>query len=64
MALPQPRTVEIPVCYGGEFGPDLDELAAAHKLSWRGNLGRASELPGIGWYDKVEQLIATRYAGL
>jgi hypothetical protein len=33
-------------------------------LAWRGNLGRASELPGIGWYDKVEQLIATRYAGL
>ena len=39
MALPDPRTVEIPVCYGGEFGPDLDELGAAHKLSWRGNLG-------------------------
>jgi len=33
MALPKPRTVEIPVCYGGEFGPDLDELAARHKLS-------------------------------
>jgi len=33
MTLPQPRTVEIPVCYGGEFGPDLDELAATHKLS-------------------------------
>lgn len=26
------RTVEIPVCYGGEFGPDLDEVAAAHGL--------------------------------
>src|SRR5271155_5876640 len=25
-----PRVVEIPVCYGGEFGPDLDELSAAH----------------------------------
>jgi inhibitor of KinA len=33
MALPQTRTVEIPVCYGGEFGPDLDELAATHELS-------------------------------
>ena len=32
-ALPEPRTLEIPVCYGGEFGPDLDELAATHKLS-------------------------------
>jgi len=27
------RTVEIPVCYGGEFGPDLDEVAKAHGLS-------------------------------
>ncbi len=26
--LPQPRVVEIPVCYGGEHGPDLEELAA------------------------------------
>jgi KipI family sensor histidine kinase inhibitor len=25
--------VEIPVCYGGEFGPDLVEVAAYHKLS-------------------------------
>jgi inhibitor of KinA len=23
VALPEPRDVEIPVCYGGEFGPDL-----------------------------------------
>jgi KipI family sensor histidine kinase inhibitor len=26
------RTVEIPVCYGGEFGPDLDALASHAKL--------------------------------
>jgi inhibitor of KinA len=26
--LPKPRHVEIPVCYGGEFGPDLEEVAA------------------------------------
>lgn len=25
--LPEPREVEIPVCYGGEFGPDLAEVA-------------------------------------
>lgn len=24
------RVVEIPVCYGGEFGPDLEEVAAWH----------------------------------
>jgi KipI family sensor histidine kinase inhibitor len=27
--LPEPRLVDIPVCYGGDSGPDLDEVAAA-----------------------------------
>lgn len=27
------RTIEIPVCYGGEFGPDLEEVAAACGLT-------------------------------
>jgi inhibitor of KinA len=31
-ALPEPRRVEIPVCYGGEFGPDLESVAATHGL--------------------------------
>lgn len=31
--LPAPRVVEIPVCYGGDFGPDLDELAGRHSLT-------------------------------
>jgi inhibitor of KinA len=31
--LPEPREVEIPVCYGGEFGPDLNEVAAIHGIS-------------------------------
>lgn len=30
--LPAPRTVEIPVCYGGEEGPDLEEVARYHGL--------------------------------
>jgi inhibitor of KinA len=25
--------VEIPVCYGGDFGPDLESLASLHGLS-------------------------------
>ncbi|WP_438482781.1 5-oxoprolinase subunit PxpB [Oleiharenicola lentus] len=29
----KPRTVEIPVCYGGEFGPDLETVAKHAKLS-------------------------------
>jgi inhibitor of KinA len=31
-ALPPPRTVEIPVCYGGELGPDLEDVARQHGL--------------------------------
>jgi inhibitor of KinA len=31
-AAPTQRRVEIPVCYGGEFGPDLEEVAAIQKL--------------------------------
>src|SRR5215467_954990 len=27
VALPDSRDLEIPVCYGGDFGPDLDEVA-------------------------------------
>jgi inhibitor of KinA len=26
------KVIEIPVCYGGEYGPDLTELAAQHQL--------------------------------
>jgi inhibitor of KinA len=29
---PKPRTVEIPVCYSGDFGPDLEEVAELHQL--------------------------------
>lgn len=35
-ALPPPRTVELPVCYGGAFGPDLEEVARIHALSPQG----------------------------
>jgi len=30
--IPEPRMVEIPVCYGGIYGPDLEDVAAAHEL--------------------------------
>ena len=29
----KPRLIEVPVRYGGEFGPDLEGVAAAHNLS-------------------------------
>jgi KipI family sensor histidine kinase inhibitor len=31
--LPEPRLVAIPVCYGGEFGPDLTEVCAIHGMT-------------------------------
>ena len=31
--LPEPREVEIPVCYGGDLGPDLDAVAALHNIT-------------------------------
>jgi KipI family sensor histidine kinase inhibitor len=31
--LPPPALVEIPVCYGGEFGPDLQDVAELHGIS-------------------------------
>jgi len=30
--IPKPRTVEIPVVYGGEYGPDLDWVAEFHRV--------------------------------
>lgn len=40
--LPAPREVEIPVCYGGEFGPDLQDVSAACGVA----AGRVIELHG------------------
>jgi KipI family sensor histidine kinase inhibitor len=31
--LPKPRDIEIPVCYGGEHGPDLMDVGALHKMT-------------------------------
>jgi KipI family sensor histidine kinase inhibitor len=31
--LPEPHEVEIPVCYGGEFGPDLNNVAEMHGMT-------------------------------
>ncbi|GAH05309.1 unnamed protein product, partial [marine sediment metagenome] len=31
--IPPPDTVEIPVCYGGEFGPDIEYVAESHNLA-------------------------------
>lgn len=59
------RQIEIPVCYGGQFGPDLDEVAAHCKLdaadvirlhsgqsAYVFMLGFAPGAPYIGVHDK------------
>jgi len=33
VSLPEPRQVEIPVCYGGEYGADLSDVAAIHGMT-------------------------------
>ena len=33
VSLPKPREIEIPVCYGGEFGPDLQDVATMHGMT-------------------------------
>jgi KipI family sensor histidine kinase inhibitor len=33
VSLPEPRQREIPVCYGGEYGPDLTDVAAIHGMT-------------------------------
>src|SRR5690348_1859835 len=33
VTLPEPRQVEIPVCYGGEYGPDLVDVSKTHGIT-------------------------------
>ena len=33
VSLPEPRKLEIPVCYGGEYGPDLCDVATMRGIS-------------------------------
>jgi inhibitor of KinA len=33
VSLPQPRQVEIPVCYGGKYGPDLKDVSDLHAMT-------------------------------
>jgi KipI family sensor histidine kinase inhibitor len=69
VALPEPRLVEIPVCYGGEFGPDLKDVAELHGLTAQ----RAIEVhtsatyivyflgfvPGFAYLGEVAEELAT-----
>src|SRR5258708_21304210 len=46
--LPEPQRVEIPVCYGGEFGPDLAEVCAMRGMT---------EAQAIELHASVEYLV-------
>ena len=46
--LPEPRRVEIPVCYGGEFGPDLAEVCVMRGMT---------EAQAIELHASVEYLV-------
>jgi len=67
--LPEPRLIEIPVCYGGEYGPDLKDVAELHGMT----ADAASELhastpyivyflgfaPGFAYLGEVAEELAT-----
>jgi inhibitor of KinA len=71
--LPQQREIEIPTCYGGEFGPDLNDVAALHGLT----PARAIELhasvtylvyflgfvPGFAYLGELPEALATPRLG-
>lgn len=69
IALPESRVVEIPVCYGGEFGPDLDDVAKIHglKSSEAIELHAAAQynvyflgfVPGFAYLGDVPEALAT-----
>ena len=67
--LPQPRQMEIPVCYGEEYGPDLNDVAEMHGLT----IAQAIELhasaiyvvyflgfvPGFAYLGELSESLAT-----
>ncbi len=65
----KPRRIEIPVRYGGDFGPDLDFVAAYHKLSVQEVLRKHTSrnyvvymmgfTPGFAYMGKLDDQIIT-----
>jgi KipI family sensor histidine kinase inhibitor len=64
-----PALVRVPVCYGGEYGPDLDELAAAAGLTVDEAIERHCApiyrvfmigfVPGFAYLGPVDERLAT-----
>lgn len=67
--LPEPREIEIPVCYGGGFGPDLNDVAAMHEMSADQVIGMHSSarylvyflgfVPGFAYLGGLPEALAT-----
>lgn len=63
------KIIDIPVCYGGEYGPDLEEVASYHKLSIEEVIKRHSTphyliymlgfAPGFPYLGGLDETIAT-----
>jgi len=71
--LPQSRLVEIPVCYGGEFGPDLAQVAELHNLTTEQAIGAHASAtypvcflgfaPGFAYLGGLPDALATPRLG-
>ncbi|HEY4307037.1 MAG TPA: 5-oxoprolinase subunit PxpB [Gemmatimonadaceae bacterium] len=68
-ALPPARIVEIPVCYGGDLGPDIAEVASRHEMSEEGVVAIHTSgdylvymvgfMPGFAYLGGLDSRIAT-----
>jgi len=67
--LPRSREIEIPVCYGGEFGPDFEDVCAQRGLTEQDAVGLHSGreyivyflgfVPGFAYLGELDARIAT-----
>jgi KipI family sensor histidine kinase inhibitor len=67
--VPEARLVEIPVCYTGDFGPDLNDVARAHKITSDQLIELHSSpiytvyflgfVPGFAYLDGLPERLAT-----
>jgi inhibitor of KinA len=68
-AIKSPDTITIPVCYGGDFGPDLKELAKLHQMTIEDVIAIHSSatykvymigfVPGFAYLGGMPKLLAT-----
>jgi inhibitor of KinA len=69
VTLPKPRQVEIPVCYGGEYGPDLADVSAMRGLTSQQAIELHSSItylvyflgfvPGFAYLGEVSEALRT-----